>query len=435
LEACISLDGSLSEINYREVSKTGNSYTFNLTEAERNILLDNTLSGISSRYVYFYLRTTIGSTVLHNYSRKVFTVSNAAPVVSCVAKDTNPDTVALTGNSNRLIKGHSNIGYTITATPQKRASITGYRFAVEGSQTSLAAADTIFGVISNNVSYSASDNRGYNITGNPSFEFVDYVDISCSQSVVSELSGETGSTIRVSVEGNYYNGSFGNVNNELYIDVQYMDVEDGTIQGTVRLTEAYTPIFSNGKYSLTATLPMEFDYSHPISIKTIVSDKLTRAETDYYITSLIPVFDWSKSDFRFNVPVDFKKGVVFAGNPMVDMIIEQGTSGGWTYRKWKSGYAECWRRLQITTAVNKTWGSLYTSGSLDSTNLSYPFEFMDVPTLNVSLMPFGYGGIIMATGDGYGNIIETGPFEIARGTSLSSGQFLLAYHAFGRWDI
>ena len=38
LEACISLTGARDDIGYRAVSKTGSSYTFNLTEAERNVL-------------------------------------------------------------------------------------------------------------------------------------------------------------------------------------------------------------------------------------------------------------------------------------------------------------------------------------------------------------------------------------------------------------
>ncbi len=51
LDACISLTGATDNIAYRAVSKTGTSYTFNLTEAERNVLRaacpnSNTLSVI-----------------------------------------------------------------------------------------------------------------------------------------------------------------------------------------------------------------------------------------------------------------------------------------------------------------------------------------------------------------------------------------------------
>ena len=34
--------------------------------------------------------------------------------------------------------------------------------------------------------------------------------------------------------------------------------------------------------------------------------------------------------------------------PVADYVIEQGTSGSWTYRKWNSGFAECWTHSAIT---------------------------------------------------------------------------------------
>ena len=36
-----------------------------------------------------------------------------------------------------------------------------------------------------------------------------------------------------------------------------------------------------------------------------------------------------------------------------DYIVEQGTSGIWTYRKWASGIAECWGREGIMTPFSK----------------------------------------------------------------------------------
>lgn len=34
-----------------------------------------------------------------------------------------------------------------------------------------------------------------------------------------------------------------------------------------------------------------------------------------------------------------------------DYIVEQGTSGGWTYRKWNSGVAECWKDVTFASAT------------------------------------------------------------------------------------
>ena len=55
-----------------------------------------------------------------------------------------------------------------------------------------------------------------------------------------------------------------------------------------------------------------------------------------------------------------------------DYIVEQGTSGIWTYRKWSSGVAECWGRTASKTISN--WDPEYCgiSGSLPITFISHP---------------------------------------------------------------
>ena len=39
----------------------------------------------------------------------------------------------------------------------------------------------------------------------------------------------------------------------------------------------------------------------------------------------------------------------------VDYIVDQGTSGIWTYRKWNSGIAECWSYMTGTTDSSGRW--------------------------------------------------------------------------------
>lgn len=43
-----------------------------------------------------------------------------------------------------------------------------------------------------------------------------------------------------------------------------------------------------------------------------------------------------------------------------DYVVEQGTSGIWTYRKWNSGIAECWGTdTRSNVASTTAWGNLY----------------------------------------------------------------------------
>lgn len=42
-----------------------------------------------------------------------------------------------------------------------------------------------------------------------------------------------------------------------------------------------------------------------------------------------------------------------------DYIVEQGTSDGWTYRKWASGVAECWGEVTVRASITDAIGAMY----------------------------------------------------------------------------
>lgn len=44
---------------------------------------------------------------------------------------------------------------------------------------------------------------------------------------------------------------------------------------------------------------------------------------------------------------------------LADYVVEQGTSGIWTYRKWNSGIAECWGEVTVNTAITDALGAMY----------------------------------------------------------------------------
>ena len=66
-----------------------------------------------------------------------------------------------------------------------------------------------------------------------------------------------------------------------------------------------------------------------------------------------------------------------------DYIVEQGSSGIWTYRKWASGVAECWG-IQTSTinSLTKPWpnsenAEIYYSEQIEGA--IYPFTFFSAP--------------------------------------------------------
>ena len=167
LQACISFDGSKDDIAYRDVPKTGNSYVFPLTDAERTVLRNNTPK--TSRKVFFYLKTVVGSTEYYDRVEKNLTIVNANPTFAAsqvTYKDTNSATTAVTGNNQHIVQNKSVLSVTITAaTAIKGATITSYVVSVNGMDKPLTTAGTIeFGTINANsdisISVKAIDSRG-----------------------------------------------------------------------------------------------------------------------------------------------------------------------------------------------------------------------------------------------------------------------------------
>lgn len=64
--------------------------------------------------------------------------------------------------------------------------------------------------------------------------------------------------------------------------------------------------------------------------------------------------------------------------PEVDYVVEFGFNNGWYYRKWKSGRAECYGTLDVSTIIQETVGSVYRDCNVIN-KLEYPFTFSGVP--------------------------------------------------------
>lgn len=103
-----------------------------------------------------------------------------------------------------------------------------------------------------------------------------------------------------------------------------------------------------------------------------------------------------------------------------DYIVERGTSGIWTFRKWASGVAECWG------AVSGTWNG-------DSLGVNYPFAFASIESVQAT------GGWNDFSGSSYCVAIPTrDPNKVVlrfyglRGETVS-GTVGASVYAIGKW--
>ena len=111
-----------------------------------------------------------------------------------------------------------------------------------------------------------------------------------------------------------------------------------------------------------------------------------------------------------------------------DYIVEQGTSGGWTYQKYASGYADLWWRGDVTVTSYTAVGG----GSMVYTNI-----------FNLT-MPFGVTGNVVVTGAGDNLHIvcntswnfanKTVYFRLLRAAELKLGPQTVCLRVTGKWS-
>lgn len=115
---------------------------------------------------------------------------------------------------------------------------------------------------------------------------------------------------------------------------------------------------------------------------------------------------------------------------LADMVIEQGTSGFWTYRKWASGISECWGSTTFTDKCDSPWGALYESSGH---YWSYPSGVFSAKPICQAFM-YGTsqsaGMVEYITG---GSATRTPQLYVCRPTSVGSQSWTVELYSIGRW--
>lgn len=302
--------GTASYVPYKtDVNESATSYTFNLTEAERENLRRATPNS-NSLAVRFYLRTTIGSSNYYSYLDRTLTITDANPVIAASVVDTNDVTIALTGDSSKLIKYYSNAKATMSATAQKHATINTSEYAIKnGTETVEATEHTFNNVESNVFTFSATDSRKNTGTATVKPTMVDYEKLTCN---ISNNKPDADGDMTVFCYGDCFFGSFGAVENTLIVQYRYK-VTGGTYGDWVDMTITE----GTGAYWATADLS-GLDYKTSYTFQTRATDKLDSIESAEITVRSIPVYHWGENDFAFEVPVDFKAGWNMEGKDVLD---------------------------------------------------------------------------------------------------------------------
>ena len=304
LSICISLDGETADIAYRDIQdKTASSYTFELTDEEREILQRATLSGSNKRSVYFILKTVIGSTPHYTKLERTVEIVNAEPTIEVHFEDVNSRTLELTGDSRTFIRGYSDLYYNVYAEAYKYASIEKYLVSCGGSSSDQPT-DVFESIDATSISFTVVDNRGLPASVAEPITLIPYIKPTCSIQLILDLIESTAAEAIITVSGKVYTGSFGQQDNPFVIEANY------TGSGTwVDVTSQGDLIVENDTYSLTFIVP-NLDYRYAFSCQCRIRDNLADATSGTEKKSILPTFYWNNDSFFFNAAVGLMSNII-----------------------------------------------------------------------------------------------------------------------------
>lgn len=128
--------------------------------------------------------------------------------------------------------------------------------------------------------------------------------------------------------------------------------------------------------------------------------------------------------------VDWDGYIYPCAEKMPDWVVEQGTSGIWTYRKWHSGVAECWGVHSTSFAVSTSSATYGGYRSAEQTATFPSGLFTSTPSATAT----GCSGYVGCWVNNAQSTSSTAfKFFASCGTSLSSSSRSTHIHAIGRW--
>lgn len=269
-------------ISYGTVTGTSKSVT---PTANTIYALTPNSNTITLRYI---LTTTQNSKSYTSSKDVVFSVTNSNPTFSNFTYQDTSSVVTLTGNTQTIVKGYSEVQGIITtankAVAKNSATMSKYRLSIGDKTAEVAYSSTadkavkISAVQSNSFTMYAIDSRG-NSTGKTitAATYINYSPIKITSiSLIRTNSVTSETTLKFS--GNIWNGNFGLTDNAITsCSYRYKKTTDSS--WTTGAT-TITPTKSGGTFSFTGIIKGDlgangFDIDNSYNIQVLIADKLS----------------------------------------------------------------------------------------------------------------------------------------------------------------
>ena len=429
-------------------SKGTANRTVTLTSAQRTALL-NAMATVKSFTGTFALSSFSGSAQIGSTSSRTATVqttaANSAPTLGDFTyEDSNTATKNITEDNRLFIQNHSVVKVTPgTATAKNGATITNYTASCNGlSVSNSTGAALSVGKITKSgnvmVTLTITDSRGYTSSVSKAVTVIPY-----SKPKVSSITLRRTNDIEAEMQIKF-SGSISAVavdetqkNSVVYVRYRYKKTSESSYGSYTSIYSGTTKNGTSFSYSNLELCSLDANSSYDFHLQ--IQDKLySLGSLDLYFTvpQGTPLIALRKKKVGINTPNpqatrDVAGDMRVDGSPLADFVIQQGTSGIWNYRKWKSGTAECWGQYSFTTAISTAWGVLYESGAIALPN--FPFTFAEIPHVHISTENSNYAMFVeRGSSSSWSTTTNPGKIFAVRPNTVPSATYKVSIYAIGK---
>lgn len=429
-------------------SKGTANRTVTLTSAQRTALL-NAMATVKSFTGTFALSSFSGSAQIGSTSSRTATVqttaANSAPTLGDFTyEDSNTATKNITEDNRLFIQNHSVLKVTPgTATAKNGATITNYTASCNGlSVSNSTGAALSVGKITKSgnvmVTLTITDSRGYTSGVSKAVTVIPYskpkvssITLRRTNDIEAEMQLKfSGSISAVTVDGTQKNSV-------VYVRYRYKKTSESSYGSYTSIYSGTTKSGTSFSYSNLELCNLDANSSYDFHLQ--IQDKLySLSSLDLYFTvpQGTPLIALRKKKVGINTPepqamLDVAGDMRVDGSPLADFVIQQGTSGIWNYRKWKSGTAECWGQYSFTTAISTAWGVLYESGAIALPN--FPFTFAEIPHVHISTENSNYAMFVeRGSSSSWSTTTNPGKIFAVRPNTVPSATYKVSIYAIGK---
>ena len=243
---------------------------------------------------------TLGNKIVNSTSTFIAKIPDGdVPTITASVVTTDALSSQLSGNTSTIINGVSSVKVTMSATPTQGSTIVNqyfyyqrnyYPMAIQNTKTLTGGYDGVF-------DFGAIDTRSRKGTSRITLTAIDYRTPTIA---IDDVSISTSGVATINITGTWFNGSFGATANTLTVQYRYKSSSSSSWGSWTTISNVTKN--SDGTYSATAT-KSGLTYTDTYNFEARVTDKINTVSSKEYTGKSLPVFDWSKDDFNFNVPV------------------------------------------------------------------------------------------------------------------------------------